>query len=178
MTEQTNEKPNPLVEHLGQDYIDKIANISAENQDEVSEIKNYTNSHDITCECKTIILKQNVGKLIIPTDSMKKYESKLNFLQYNDGSFKNLKRGCYWLVDDMYKFEHIGFSKKLDSTNHPSLKQIGSTTNAHDGDQQNSEPKEEVIPISHLRYLVCADCNLGPLGWHDSNLGESYLYVW
>lgn len=178
MAHSANKEPDQLTEHLGQEFMNKIAASKIEDPDGQSETKEYTNSQDISCECKTIILKPNIGKLILPTESMIKYESKLNFLQYNDGTFKNLKRGCYWLVDDMYKFEHIGFSKKLDSTNHPSQKQINSAEVSATNHDVKTRTQEEVIPISHLRYLVCADCNLGPLGWHDSNLNESYLYVW
>ena len=40
----------------------------------------------------------------------------------------------FWLVEDMYHFENIGFSKTVDQTN---------------------------------KYLICADCERGPIGCHD-----------
>lgn len=177
MAEQTNIKSDDLSEYLGQEYIDQIAHRKTKKLDEQIEQIEYTNLRDITCECETLILRSNVAKLILPTEPMIKYESRLNFLQYNDGTFKNLRRGCYWLVDDMYKFEHIGFSKKLNSTNHNRPDSADRQINPSD-DCKDAIDINETIPISHLRYLVCADCNLGPLGWHDSNLNESYLYVW
>lgn len=37
-----------------------------------------------------------------------------------------------WLVEDMFDFENVGFSKNVDD----------------------------------LKYLICADCERGPIGWH------------
>ena len=39
----------------------------------------------------------------------------------------------YWLVDNMYTFENIGFSNT----------------------------------VGTIKYLICADCEIGPIGWHD-----------
>lgn len=47
----------------------------------------------------------------------------------------------YWAVDDIYKFENLGFSNTVDNT----------------------------------KYLVCADCEVGPLGWHDLVTKISYI---
>ncbi|XP_029429789.1 guanine nucleotide exchange factor MSS4 [Rhinatrema bivittatum] len=38
----------------------------------------------------------------------------------------------HWLVDDMYSFENIGFTKD----------------------------------VGNIKYLICADCEIGPIGWH------------
>ena len=38
----------------------------------------------------------------------------------------------HWLVEDMFQFENVGFSKSVDDT----------------------------------KYLICADCEIGPIGWH------------
>ncbi|XP_030076688.1 guanine nucleotide exchange factor MSS4 [Microcaecilia unicolor] len=38
----------------------------------------------------------------------------------------------HWLVDDMYTFENVGFTKD----------------------------------VGNIKYLVCADCEIGPIGWH------------
>jgi len=40
---------------------------------------------------------------------------------------------AYWLVDNMYTFENIGFSNN----------------------------------VGTMKYLICADCEIGPVGWHD-----------
>lgn len=47
----------------------------------------------------------------------------------------------FWAVDDLYKFENMGFSNTVDNS----------------------------------KYLVCADCEVGPVGWHDLVTKISYL---
>ncbi|KPP69840.1 hypothetical protein Z043_111376, partial [Scleropages formosus] len=39
---------------------------------------------------------------------------------------------AHWLVDDMYTFENVGFTKD----------------------------------VGKVKYLICADCEIGPIGWH------------
>ncbi|KAK6174532.1 hypothetical protein SNE40_017789 [Patella caerulea] len=41
----------------------------------------------------------------------------------------------YWVVQDMYTFDNVGFSNTVGTT----------------------------------KYLICADCEIGPIGWHDTN---------
>lgn len=38
----------------------------------------------------------------------------------------------HWLVDDMFSFENIGFTKD----------------------------------VGNVKFLICADCEIGPIGWH------------
>uniref|UniRef100_A0A8C8SCS9 Guanine nucleotide exchange factor MSS4 n=1 Tax=Pelusios castaneus TaxID=367368 RepID=A0A8C8SCS9_9SAUR len=38
----------------------------------------------------------------------------------------------HWLVDDMFSFENIGFTKD----------------------------------VGNIKFLICADCEVGPIGWH------------
>ncbi|XP_078500229.1 guanine nucleotide exchange factor MSS4 [Lissotriton helveticus] len=38
----------------------------------------------------------------------------------------------HWLVDDMYTFENVGFTKD----------------------------------VGKIKFLICADCEIGPIGWH------------
>ena len=47
-----------------------------------------------------------------------------------------------WLVQDMFHFENIGFSKKVNGTE---------------------------------QYLICADCEIGPIGWHDMQNKKEYF---
>lgn len=47
----------------------------------------------------------------------------------------------YWMVEDMFTFENIGFSNTVDN----------------------------------MKYLICADCEMGPVGWHDLNEKKSYI---
>lgn len=37
-----------------------------------------------------------------------------------------------WMVEDMFQFENVGFSKT----------------------------------VGNFKYLICADCEVGPIGWH------------
>ena len=39
----------------------------------------------------------------------------------------------FWMVEDMYHFENVGFSKAVDN----------------------------------IKYLICADCEMGPIGFHN-----------
>lgn len=132
------------------DIQDKLKTILGENLLNDITAKELYNSKKISCGCNTLILRPNHAKLILPSDSMKEAEKHLKFLQSSDECFKNLTRGCYWLVDDMYKFEQIGYSKEL---------------------------KDDSVPKG-LKYLFCAECDLCPLGWFDESTKESYLYVW
>ncbi|KAG7163358.1 guanine nucleotide exchange factor MSS4 homolog [Homarus americanus] len=47
----------------------------------------------------------------------------------------------WWVVDDMFTFDNIGFSHSVGTT----------------------------------KYLVCADCERGPVGWHDNTTRKSYV---
>ncbi|XP_065827508.1 guanine nucleotide exchange factor MSS4-like [Oscarella lobularis] len=47
----------------------------------------------------------------------------------------------FWLVDDMFTFENVGFSNTVGGT---------------------------------VKYLCCADCEMGPIGWHD--IGDRTRY--
>lgn len=46
----------------------------------------------------------------------------------------------YWVVDDMFTFENVGFSNT----------------------------------VGTIKYLTCADCEIGPVGWHDLNDKKAY----
>ena len=49
----------------------------------------------------------------------------------------------FWLVEDMYLFENMGFSKTVDN----------------------------------VKYLACAECDVGPIGWHDLISKKNYLSI-
>lgn len=49
----------------------------------------------------------------------------------------------FWLVEDMYLFENMGFSKTVDN----------------------------------IKYLACAECDVGPIGWHDLISKKNYLSI-
>jgi len=33
------------------------------------------------------------------------------------------------------------------------------------------------LTIDNIKYLACADCDIGPVGWHDMNTNESFVAV-
>jgi hypothetical protein len=49
----------------------------------------------------------------------------------------------YWTIDDMMKFENIGFCKTVDG----------------------------------IKFLSCADCDLGPLGYHDTRIVPKLYHI-
>uniref|UniRef100_A0A4W5KXR0 Guanine nucleotide exchange factor MSS4 n=1 Tax=Hucho hucho TaxID=62062 RepID=A0A4W5KXR0_9TELE len=50
----------------------------------------------------------------------------------SEGSVDGDTLTTHWLVDDMYTFENVGFTKD----------------------------------VGRIKYLICADCEIGPIGWH------------
>ncbi|XP_076124019.1 guanine nucleotide exchange factor MSS4 [Alosa pseudoharengus] len=65
-------------------------------------------------------------ELFLP--SMRK---KTNITQ-SEGSVDGDTLTDHWVVDDMYTFENVGFTKD----------------------------------VGRIKYLICADCEIGPIGWH------------
>lgn len=47
----------------------------------------------------------------------------------------------FWVVNDMFTFENIGFSNTIDQR----------------------------------KYLICADCDMGPVGYHDLDSKKCYI---
>lgn len=47
----------------------------------------------------------------------------------------------FWVVDDMFTFENVGFSNTVDG----------------------------------IKYLICADCEIGPVGFHDTNDKKAFF---
>lgn len=37
--------------------------------------------------------------------------------------------------------------------------------------------KDAIVDGRKLKYLACADCDVGPIGWHDTSSGEYLLDV-
>ena len=46
----------------------------------------------------------------------------------------------FWLVDDMFTFENVGFSNT----------------------------------VENIKYLICADCEIGPIGFHDTRNPKAF----
>ncbi|XP_026868293.2 guanine nucleotide exchange factor MSS4 [Electrophorus electricus] len=54
-------------------------------------------------------------------------------INQSDGTLDGDTLTAHWLVDDMYTFENVGFTKD----------------------------------VGKVKYLICADCEIGPIGWHN-----------
>lgn len=168
-----------LEELLGRDRLASMADLNSETSESTLQ-----NLNEIYCECKTLILRPNNAKLVVSDHRISKFEKEVSFMQSDDKSFKNLTRGCYWLVDDMYKFEQMGFTKEVPRKEVRIQDISGETTNCPDkktGAEKSQEPEglESRTPLPEgFRYLACAECNVCPLGWFNPNSKESYLYVW
>uniref|UniRef100_A0A6G1SQW1 Uncharacterized protein n=1 Tax=Aceria tosichella TaxID=561515 RepID=A0A6G1SQW1_9ACAR len=142
------ESVSRLTDILGQERLENFA----------SPAPNLMNNNEIHCDCKTVILKPHNAKLIVPTGPMLEIENELRNYQKEGKIFNDIIRGCYWLVDDMYKFEHMAFTKEIN--------------------EQNLSQANNPSALKGLRYLACAECNLCPLGWFDPSTKESYLHLW
>lgn len=68
----------------------------------------------------------NIHQLFLP--SMRKKTT----ITQSEGSVDGDTLTTHWLVDDMYTFENVGFTKD----------------------------------VGRIKYLICADCEIGPIGWH------------
>lgn len=53
-------------------------------------------------------------------------------ISQSEGTLDGDTLTAHWLVDDMYTFENVGFTKD----------------------------------VGKVKYLICADCEIGPIGWH------------
>lgn len=176
MADQTSCTKAKLEDILGSERLNDIA-VQESEEGEANEI--LTNAKEISCECNTLILRPRHAKLILPTDSMTDVEKHLNSLQHGDKMFKNLVKSCYWLVDDMYKFEQISYTKEIKTqVQAPSSLGVSSTTKCDDSSPEQAGPATIASMLPGLRFLACAECNKCPLGWFDPRTKESYLYVW
>ncbi|KAG2467796.1 guanine nucleotide exchange factor MSS4 [Polypterus senegalus] len=92
------------------------------------------NSKSVQCgRCGSTVLNAGAAQfaerqLFLP--SMQKKTSLGDSGQKGDGDGDLLTD--HWLVEDMYTFENVGFTKD----------------------------------VGNIKYLICADCEIGPIGWH------------
>lgn len=57
-----------------------------------------------------------------------------------EGSVDGDTLKSFWLVDNMFDFENVGFTND----------------------------------VGRIKYLICADCEIGPIGWHCLDDKQSY----
>lgn len=68
------------------------------------------------------------------------------------------KRDC-WLVASPLTFENIGFTK-------------GVVSNTASSTEASTRTIPSLPEGASIRYLACADCDCGPLGWHVEHKGS------
>ncbi|GLH04821.1 hypothetical protein R5R35_010141 [Gryllus longicercus] len=102
------------------------------------QVKDGKNRHLVKCQrCPSKILNPGMAvykQVEFPLPYMKKKSDASNSTE--EEVVKD-----YWVVDDMYHFENVGFSNT----------------------------------ISGIKYLACADCEVGPIGWFDIAAKTSYV---
>ncbi|KAL5022792.1 hypothetical protein ScPMuIL_001947 [Solemya velum] len=95
------------------------------------KVENCMNASQLHCQrCSSIVLLPQKAKLLTTTEFYLPFMYKKNVesLPTEGETLQN-----FWVVDDMFTFENIGFSNTVD----------------------------------RIKYLICADCEIGPIGWHD-----------
>ncbi|XP_047001849.1 guanine nucleotide exchange factor MSS4 [Schistocerca americana] len=102
------------------------------------EIENGRNRHVVRCQrCPSKILNPGMGVY-------KQVEFPLPHMKQKSEVPSNPEEEVikdYWVVEDMYSFENVGFSNT----------------------------------VSGVKYLACADCEVGPIGWYDIAARTSYV---
>ncbi|KAL3860122.1 hypothetical protein ACJMK2_010287 [Sinanodonta woodiana] len=112
-----------------------MTDVEALNAAEAGSSHNYVltggkNTHNITCErCSSLILLPQKAMLHIDTEFFLPYMKKKSEVS-SPGDGETISE--FWLIDDMFQFENVGFSNTVDG----------------------------------VKYLICADCEIGPIGWH------------
>ncbi|XP_075152569.1 RAB interacting factor STRAT [Haematobia irritans] len=103
------------------------------------EIVDNKNKQEVHCRyCHSLILKERNGV----------YESKQFDLplthQKNTKDINTIETESlddFWVIDDMFTFENIGFSNTVDKR----------------------------------KFLICADCEMGPVGYNDIDTKKCYI---
>lgn len=89
------------------------------------------------CPCK--ILEKNKGKFC---DDQQK-ELHVMHKKLEDAGIVKENLNQFYVVDDMFEFENIGFTKSVDNDT--------------------------------IKYLICADCEVGPLGFQCISTKKNYV---
>ncbi|KAG8221565.1 Mss4-like protein [Butyriboletus roseoflavus] len=121
-----------------------------------------TNRYDLLCPrgCRSVILKRGVGKLVersgIEIDSPgHPVDPVLAPLPAPPATVQ------WWLVTPSpMEFENVGFSR--------SVVRAGDTTGIGPSPSPIASPKP-------IKFLICADCDVGPLGWNEEGGKEFWL---
>lgn len=134
------------------------------------------NAKNIRClRCSSLILQDGVALLIrdensirVPLPSIRKED---------DGRLEDVT--SFWAIDDIYLFENLGFSKTTssDGVTFPSASENQVNSSSNDAISSSSTPAAATAcsTSNELKYLMCADCDLGPIGCQDLQTKKSYV---
>lgn len=142
-----------------------------------------TNSVDLFCpraECRCLLLRKGAGKFVRGHKS--DFEVRPDLLRIltplAHGRFSILAQlpalphpvglapppsssAGYFSVPSPLTFENIGFSRNAaPPSSIPPAAAAGSLV--------SSDAPSPAAPAANIKYLICADCDHGPLGWHDT----------
>lgn len=85
------------------------------------------------------------------------------------------ERDC-WLVTSPLAFENIGFTKGVVSNSDQGRPVEGAGSSSTTAAAATATTGQRDIPSlpegARIRYLSCADCDCGPLGWHVEHKGS------
>ncbi|XP_013393132.1 guanine nucleotide exchange factor MSS4 [Lingula anatina] len=99
-------------------------------------VKDGKNSLTLQCErCGCVVLRPGSAKFVQKELFLPHMKKKAEGTDPNGETLSD----C-WLVDDMYTFDNVGFTKNVGTS----------------------------------KYLICADCEIGPIGWHDVNIKNEF----
>jgi len=101
------------------------------------EQKNAKNLACLRCDSK--ILPLNMGAFQTDTEKSLHVMHK----KQEDAGIKKETMKQFYVVNDMYDFDNIGFTKAVDNNT--------------------------------IKYLICADCEVGPLGWHCISSKKNFV---
>ncbi|GAA6016120.1 hypothetical protein JCM11491_000674 [Sporobolomyces phaffii] len=109
------------------------------------------NKFDLYCpraECRCLLVKQGTAKWVVKGThngdlDLPPLPRRIDAPAPSSASSTHLG---YWTLSSPLAFENIGFTRSL-----PSSSSQPSNSNA-----------------TQIKYLTCADCDFGPLGWHDT----------
>ncbi|GAA5995391.1 polyamine acetyltransferase [Rhodotorula paludigena] len=124
------------------------------NMEAVVDKESGTNSADLYCpraECRCLLLRRGTGKWVRGHASDFELPALPRPVSQPESSTPAASKG-YWSVSSPLAFENIGFSRNA----------------APPSSSLSSVASPAAAPSATIKYLTCADCDHGPLGWHDT----------
>ena len=117
----------------------EIAEVEALDTSELIDSDNK-NAKSLTClRCPSKILPKQTGVFINDIEK----DLHVMHKKQEDAGVKKERFKQFYVVNDMFDFDNVGFTKSVDNDS--------------------------------IKYLICADCEIGPLGWHCISTKKNYV---